>query len=302
MTLLRRGRLPSLGELTAFEAAARHASFTRAAAELSLTQGAISRLIRQLEERLSLPLFERIRQRVLLTEAGRAYLADIAPLLAALDEATQRAMSAAGGAAVLHLATLPTFGAQWLIPRLPGFQAAHPGIVVHLSTRVLPFDFAKEPFDGAIHVGQPNWAGTRALHLMDEEVVPVASPAYRAALRLERPADLARATLLHQATRPTAWADWFAAQGVEAEAYRGPRFEQFGLVAEAAATGLGLGLLPRFLIEEKLASGRLVVLSDQALKTQGAYWLVTPEGRAPSRALRAFADWLASLGRREPQG
>lgn len=296
MTMLRRGLLPSLGELTAFESAARHASFTRAAEELSLTQGAISRLIRALEQRLSLSLFERVRQRVILTEAGRAYLADIAPLLDGLGDATQRAMSAAGGDAVLNLATLPTFGAQWLIPRLPEFHAAHPGIVVNLSTRVLPFDFAREPFDAAIHVGQPSWPGTRALHLMDEEVIPVASPAYIEAQGLRNPADLARATLLHQSTRPTAWADWFAAHRLVAEAFRGPRFEQFGLVAEAAATGLGIGLLPRFLIEEKLASGRLIALPGRALRTQGSYWFVTPEAKAASRAVRLFAEWIARAG------
>ncbi|MBE9606127.1 LysR family transcriptional regulator [Acetobacteraceae bacterium H6797] len=294
MTLLRRGLLPPLGELTAFEAAARHASFTRAAEELSLTQGAISRLIKALEARLAIMLFERVRQRVVLTEAGRAYLADIEPLLGALGDATQRAMSAGGGEAVLNLATLPTFGAQWLIPRLPGFLAAHPGVVVNLSTRVLPVDFAREGFDAAIHVGQPSWPGVRALHLMDEEVIPVASPGYREAMGLRGPADLARAVLLHQATRPMAWVDWFAAQGVEAAGYRGPRFEQFGLVAEAAAVGMGVGLLPRFLIEEKLAAGRLVVLSERGVKTGGAYWFVTPEGKTASRALRDFSAWIGS--------
>jgi len=290
--------LPSVGDLTAFEAAARHASFTRAAAELHLTQSAISRAVRMLEDRIGVTLFERVRQRVVLTAAGSLYLKEVRRILADLREATRAVMSYADETATLNVAVLPTFATRWLVPRLPDFMAAHPDVTLNLSARLEPFEFADEPFDGAIHYGSPTWAASRCHHLMDEVTVVVASPEYRAARRLETPADLQRATLLHQTTRPRAWSDWCRQADVEIEAVnRGPRYEQFAMIAQAAAAGLGAALLPEVLIEEELSRGRLEILFPEGLTGPSAYYWVVPEDKAASPALRSFTQWITAQAR-----
>lgn len=289
---LSRRLMPSVTELVAFEAAARHGSFTRAADDLALTQGAVSKQVRQLEESLGVALFERERRRVILTDAGRNYLADVRDLLDRLEQSTH-ALLAAGGGAVVNLAVLPTFATRWLIPRLQRFAEIAPDVPVNLTTRLEPFDFEREPFDLAIHYGTGNWPAARAYHLLDEEMVAVASPAYRDARGLAAPADLSRAALLQQATRPNLWLDWFAACGIEmATPYRGPLLDQFLMTAEAAAAGLGVALVPRFLVEAELRTGRLVVLFDRVLRQDRAYFVVTPTGRRRNPATAAFLDWL----------
>ena len=293
--MFRRGFLPPIGSLVAFECAARHESFSRAAEELHLTQGAISRQIRALEEVVGVALFERVRQRVVLSEAGQAYLADVRRTLGELGEATHRVMGFAGTRGVLDLAVLPTFGARWLVPRLSRFLDRHPDVTVNLAARIEPFDFADEPFDAAIHVGQPVWAGGVLEHLMDEEVVPVARPDWLATIAAPAPADLVARPLLHQSTRPSAWADWFGSVGVTTDAaWRGPRIDQFSMIAEAAAAGLGAALVPRFLVEDELAHGRLAVLFPEPLRTRSAYYVVHPASKGRSALLRAFEEWLVA--------
>lgn len=288
--------LPPVADLLAFEAAARHASISRAAEELHLTQSAVSRQVRQLEAQLGQALFTRVRQRVVLTDAGRLYAADVRAVLQQLGAATQKAMALADGGGLLHLAVLPTLGARWLVPRLPAFAALHPELTVNLSARGEPFDFAQEPFDAAIHYGAPHWAGAVCDYLMHEEVVPVCSPALRTRHRIETPADLAGLTLLHQTTRPMLWADWFEQEGVPApQALRGPRFEQFAMIAQAAISGLGVALLPRFLMEEELASGTLVELPGGVLTSSDAYYLVVPLARAEAVGVKAFREWLRDV-------
>lgn len=291
----KRRHLPSIGELIAFDSAARHGSFTRAAAELSLAQSAISRQIRSLEERLGVALFDRVRRRVLVTPAGRSFHAEVREVLSQVSDASQRAMAFTSGVQVINLAVLPTLATRWLLPRIPRFLDAHPRILVNFSARIAPFDFAAEPFDAAIMVSTGSWAGAQTHHLFDERMPALVSPGYRAANRIEAPADLARATLLHQVTRPTAWADWCAEGGVAIpNAFRGPRFEQFGMVTAAAAAGLGVALVPSFLVEDEVSSGRLEVLFDRALVTSSAYYLAIPEGRGATPALRQFTDWLVA--------
>lgn len=285
--------LPSIGDLTAFEAAARHASFTRAADELNLTQSAVSRAVRLLEERIGVVLFERVRQRVVLTAAGASYLKDVRRVLDTLREATHRVMAFADSSAALNVAVLPTFATRWLVPRLPDFMARHPDITLNFAARLQPFDFQAEGFDGALHYGAPIWPAARCHHLMDEVMVVVASPGYRLRHAIEAPGDLAGAVLLHQTTRPTAWDDWRLAAGIELEGvHRGPRYEQFAMIAQAAVAGLGAALLPRVLIEEELASGRLEVLFDHQLRNASAYYWVTPEDKAASPPVVAFTRWL----------
>lgn len=298
----KRRHLPTIGELIAFDSAARHGSFTRAAAELSLAQSAVSRQIRSLEERLGVALFERVRRRVLVTPAGRTFHAEVREILAQVRDASQRAMAFTAGVQVINLAVLPTLATRWLLPRIPRFLDAHPNILINFSARITPFDFAVEPLDAAIMVSTGSWAGAKTHHLFDERMPPLASPGYCAAHSIERPEDLARATLLHQATRPTAWADWCAEGAVAIpNAFRGPRFEQFGMVAAAAAAGLGVALAPSFLVEDEVKSGRLVALFDRSLVTSSAYYLAIPEGRGGSPALRQFTDWLVAEAHASPR-
>ena len=293
MTILRRAFLPPLADLLAFEAAARHSSVSRAAEELHLTQSAVSRQIRQLEDQLGTALFHRVRQRVVLTDAGRVYAADVLGVLQQLSAATQKAMAFSSADGLLNLAVLPTLATRWLIPRLGGFVAQHPDAMVNFSARTEPFDFAGTPFDAAIHFGAPHWAGAVCEYLMHEETVPVCSPTYRDRHHIRTPQDLTRVVLLQQSTRPTQWTEWFEQAGAPTTlALRGPQYEHFAMIAQAAVSHLGAALLPRFLIGPELEAGSLVVLSDQVLTSSDAYYLVYPEARAQTPLVKAFRDWV----------
>jgi LysR family transcriptional regulator, glycine cleavage system transcriptional activator len=296
--LMRRAFVPPADTLIAFECAARHLSFTRAAEELHLTQGAVSKQVRHLEDRLGVELFRRVRQRIVLTDAGRLYLHDIRGALEQMTAATRQVMSYAGSADVLNLAVLPTFGTRWLAPRLADFARRYPDAGLNLSVRLQPFDFSEEPFDGAIHHGDPVWAGAIAEHLFNEEVVPVASRAFRDRHNIHSPADLARVPRLQLATRPLAWRQWFDKAGVETDAaFQGARFEQFVMISEAAIHHAGAALIPRFFVETELASGRLVRLFDLSPDQQTAYYFVYPEGRTLRPVVTAFRQWLMEEAR-----
>ena len=285
--------LPSVDALVAFESAARHQSFTRAAAELNLTQGAISRQIRVLEDRLGSSLFQRVRQRVILTDAGRAYLLEVRRILDGLESATLRLMTVGASTNVLNLAVLPAVATHWLLPRLPDFFSKHPSISVNCAIRLSPFDFETDPFDAAFHYGAPIWAGAVVHHLMDEEIVPVCSPAFRTSRRIRRPDDLARIPLLHLTTRPAAWADWFAKANVPAaNAFQGSLFENFAMISKAAMSGLGAALLPTYFVEGELKVGTLVALAS-AQRSKSAYYLVIPETKVGTPHVASFVKWIA---------
>ncbi|KQX35501.1 transcriptional regulator GcvA [Variovorax sp. Root434] len=293
--MFRREFLPPMGQLLAFESAARHASISRAAQELHLTQSAISRQIKLLEEQLGTALFHRVRQRVVLTDAGRVYAAELRGGLDSVSNATQRVVTMGGMGEVLNLAVLPTFATRWLIPRMKRFAALHPGVTVNFAARTEPFDFAREPFDAAIHFGADFWPGASCDYLLGESVIPVCSPEFKRRSGIHTREDLAGQCLLHQSSRPMQWSEWFEQVKVSAaHAMRGPRFEHFAMLAQAAANGLGVALVPKFLIEEELASDRLVVLFREALLTQRAYYVVVPEVAAENRLVLAFRDWLVA--------
>ena len=293
-----RRKLPSLQALACFDAAARHESYTRAAQELSLTQSAVSRQIAGLEEFLGQALFRRTRHGVALTERGTQYARRITPRLQALERDTLEAMSGLGADRVIQLAAVPTFASRWLIPRLPRLAAIHPDMVVHIETRTRPFLFADTEFDAALYAGAPaqmaNWAGTRSLLLVHEDLVPVCAPAMLRKGRTFTPAELAQLPLLQQSTRPEAWRQWFDAMGVAAPfALSGARYELFSMTAAAAAHGMGVALVPRLLVEAELASGELVAASRKLLHGDRAYYLVTPERGEAKPALDRFIRWLA---------
>lgn len=292
-----RRKIPSLQALACFEAAARHESYTRAAQELALTQGAVSRQVTALEGFLGLTLFRRTRHGVALTPEGADYARQIAPRLQALERDTLDAMSRQGAAGTLALAAVPTFATRWLMPRLPALGLAHPDLVVHIETRTRPFLFADTDFDAALYSGTAeqvsNWAGTRALRLIDEIVVPVCAPSLLGRRRRLPPSEVARLPLLQQSTRPEAWRQWFEAMLVQApQALSGPRYELYSMTAAAAALGMGVALVPRLLIEPELTRGELVVACPETLHSGRSYWLVRPDRGEVRPALDVFAQWL----------
>ena len=283
--------LPSTSMLLAFEAAARTGSFTEAAAELSLTQGAISRQVRALEAQLGMELFARVGKSVRLTEAGKRYAEEVEKALQTIRRATLNAMTDQRGG-TLNLAILPTFGTRWLIPRFPAFLKQHPDITVNFATKLSPFDFKKEDLHAAIHYGQTDWPDTESTFLMREETIPVCAPALLREQNIKRPEDLGRLPLLNLATRSTAWPEWFAAAGLEPPPAAGMVFEEIAAVAQATAAGLGVSLLPRFLIERELDRGELAVVLDQPLESSFGYYLVTPRDKTGYAPVVAFREWL----------
>ena len=292
-----RRKIPSLQALACFEAAARHESYTRAAQELALTQGAVSRQLTALEAYVGVALFRRTRHGVALTERGAEYAAQVAPRLQGLEQDTLDVMSSQGSGGSIHLAAVPTFATRWLIPRLPALKRLHPELTVHIETRTRPFLFADTAFDAALYAGTPeqvsNWAGTDCLRLLAEDVVPVCSPALLNGQAALAPEAIAQLPLLQQSTRPEGWRQWFAAVGVSAPlALSGPRYELFSMTAAAAAQGLGLALVPRLLIVAELARGELVVACDHALQGERGYYLVTPQRGDERPAMTAFLAWL----------
>ncbi len=294
-----RRKIPSTQALICFEAAARHESYTRAAQELALTQSAVSRQITALEEFLGLGLFRRTRHGVALTPAGADYARQIARQLDTMERDTLDAMARQGLGGSLQLAAVPTFATRWLIPRLPDFAAKHPDITVHIETRTRPFLFNDTAFDAALYAGTPsqaaNWAGTQSTALLNEDVVPVCSPALIAPRRQLSPAAIAKLPLLQQSTRPDGWRQWFDAQRADApRAHTGPRYELFSMLAIAAAHGLGIALMPRMLIEAELARGELVVACDRPLRGERSYFLVAPATQAERAALVFFRQWLTA--------
>jgi DNA-binding transcriptional LysR family regulator len=278
--------------LTAFEAAARHESFTRAAEELALTQSAVCRQIGALEDFLGVALFRRTRRGVQLTEAGRAYSRQVALRLEALERDTLAVMSGQG-AGTLELAVVPTFATRWLLPRLGAFRALHPEVVIHMETRTRPFLFDDTPFDAAIYFGEAGWPGTEAHFLMPEFPVPVCSPALPGARPDLSPREVARLPLLQQSTRPYAWRQWFEAAGMRvAHDMAGMRLELFSMLAQAAIERMGVALIPPFLIERELAAGELMIPCNRSFVSRRAYYLIVPERKAERQALAVFRQWL----------
>jgi DNA-binding transcriptional LysR family regulator len=290
---MRRAYTPTLPELQAFAQAARTGSATQAAQALGLTQSAVSRSLATLEDRLGVRLFHRLRQRLTLSDAGRALLPDAERILADLDTSALAVMSFGGHRDVLRLAVLPTFGAVWLIPRLARFAAAAPGVTVDMSTTLVPLDFDRDPRDAALLRAPDALRGARAQVLAQERLVVVAAPSLVSG-PLDDPA-LARLPLLQQATRPDLWLDWFRDAGLDpVRILRGPRFEQFGMVLAAAQAGLGVALVPDMLVAPDLSAGRLRLASRRSMVSATPYVLTWPERSEEVAAFRAFRDWIVT--------
>jgi LysR family transcriptional regulator, glycine cleavage system transcriptional activator len=289
---------PPTSLLRAFEACARHLSVSRAAEELNLTQSGVSRQLSQLEALLGIKLFFRVHRRLALTPAGAGYASDIRAALAQIEAATQTLLAHQGVGGTLTIAVSPTFGTRWLMPRMGSFRAVRPNIIVNMinySARPMPLDFAAEHVDAAIFSSTALGPGVIAHRLMPEDLVPVCSPALLAEGRLQSLQDLATQTFLQHTTLPKLWHDWLKWRGIFGiDAQRGPELQHMAMVAEAAAAGLGVALLPRFLFADEIESGRLAVILDAEPYAPRSYFVVYPDKSPVMPALRAFRDWLLS--------
>jgi len=283
-----------MGALASFVAAARHDSFSRAGEDVGLTQSAVSRQIAVLEDWLQLTLFERKGRRVALSRDGQAYMAAISPALDSIRAATAEALSRQSNLE-LNIATLPSFGMRWLAPRLPALATRHPELIINFAAKSFPFDFAGEDFDAAIHFGPADWPEATHDLLFHEEAIPVCAPSRLAQHPIENAESVLSWPLLVQSSRRDAWSRWLEAAGVDQPAPPpSGSFEHFLMLAQAAAAGSGLALIPRFLIEPELANGSLVSPLEIPLRTQEAYYLVLPKGRPISKSLCNFRAWLVA--------
>ncbi|MGQ3675872.1 LysR family transcriptional regulator [Xanthobacter sp. TB0139] len=300
--------LPSVSLLNAFEAVLRTGSTAAAARELDLSQGAVSRLVQNLESQLGCVLFLRQRQRLVPTAAAQAYGRDISRALDLIQRASMELVANPGGG-TLSLAILPALGTRWLAPRLGRFAERNPGISINLATRLRRFNFEVEGFDAAIHFGAADWRDAGHMKLFDERLTACIAPDLLRVHPVECVADMEGLALLQLETRTSAWATWFRAQGAWQSAGQGGGrtgarparggarggmlFDQFAPMIQAAIAGLGVALLPEYLARPELEAGRLVPVLGGSVEGTGAYWLVWPVARADYPPLEIFRRWLA---------
>ena len=291
-----RPRLPPLNAIKTFEAAARLGSFTRAAAELNVTHGAVSRQIRLLEDWLGVRLFQRTSRSAVPTPAGADLLAEAGPALDQLANASQRARSDAQTRGSLCVSALPTFAMRWLIPRLPEFQHDHPALELRIVTASTTVEQFRMDADVVIS-GPSRQTGWTGMRFLGEARLPVLSPDLMGKCPLRTPADLERHTLLHAATLRDAWPRWLAAAGVpDLKPARDQVFEHFYFAIQAALEGLGVLMGPLALISDELSAGRLLApISEPATRTRG-YFVYAPARNSEVPAIVAFRKWLVAAG------
>jgi LysR family transcriptional regulator, glycine cleavage system transcriptional activator len=283
-------RLPSLNALKAFEAAARHQSFTEAASELFVTHAAISRHIRELEEHLGTRLFIRTGRGVTLTEAGRQLGASLTPLFDQLSEAT-RAAAAQGSTRRLHVSVEPSIASRWLVPRLGRFSSQHPDIELNIDPSNRLVDFRVEEFDLGIRYGRGTWEDVDAAKLSDVVIFPVCAPALLKDQNHLAPQDLKTFTLLHE-DRKSWWGDWLAANGVTMERHwKGVTFQNH-LAIEAAEAGQGVALGDQILCTDAIIEGWLARPFAMEIRDHGSYFVVRAKGSKEKAPARVFREWL----------
>ncbi|TFW56759.1 transcriptional regulator GcvA [Bradyrhizobium sp. MOS001] len=288
-------RLPSLNGLRAFEAAARHLSFTLAASELNVTQTAISHQIRRLEEELGIRLFVRQNRALALTPEARDYLPGVRAAFNDLRLATDRLLRKDDDK-VLTVSTLASLAAKWLLPRLTDFQEQHPGIDVRITTSTSLVDFQRDNVDAAIRYGRGQWPGLRADWLMADELFPVCSPSLlRGDKPLRQPEDLKGYPLLHTSNANSDdWRLWLTAAGLPGDIAKQPgiTFDMIFMTIQAAIDGIGVAMGRTSYVQDDIAKGRLVVPFKIALPADAGFYLVAPEGRREAPKLAAFREWM----------
>lgn len=279
--------------LVAFDAAARHLSFTRAATELSLTQSAVSRQVQALEGLLEVPLFKREGRHIALTDLGAMYQQEVSAALHRIQNASLQTISYRTGGGSFHLAALPTFAAKWLMPRLSDFYARHPGTLIHVHSRIGQFDLQLAGMDAVIGVGDGTWPGLVSHLLVDEVLLPVISPTLAKRQKLRAVGDIAPLLLLQVAARADAWRQWFIAQGLSPTNMRlGPQFEMTSHLIQAVSSGIGVGLVPSLLVQDELLNGSLQLALDLPLVTGFGYYLFVPPDKLTLPPIVSFKDWI----------
>ncbi|MGA2549347.1 MAG: LysR substrate-binding domain-containing protein [Burkholderiaceae bacterium] len=284
-------KLPPLNAVRAFEAAARHASFRLAAAELFVTPGAVSQQIRLLEDHLGVQLFERLPRHVRLTPAGQDFFAAVTRHLRGIAQASERLKPRAD---TVLLTVVPTFASRWLLPRLPHFTQLQPSVQVRVDATPALIDFAHEQFDLGIRYGRGGYPGLESHLLFSETVIPLCSPSYRAAHRAGAEGGLAwpAVRLLHENPPDDFWPQWISGIGfTDVDADAGMYFSHGLLVLSAAIEGQGVALQPREFVERELVSGALIVADDRKIETGRGFYLVWPR-RELRPAVARFRDWV----------
>jgi LysR family transcriptional regulator, glycine cleavage system transcriptional activator len=288
-------RLPPLHALRTFEAAARHGNFTRAAAELHITHGAISHQMKALEHELGVALFHRRGRGVQLTEPGRELAATVRDALDRIERGVAELRGRTHRA--LTVSVLPAFATHWLIPRLSDFNSRHPDIDINVRASPLLSDFAVEDVDLAVRYGGGKWPGVQAIQLAHEDVFPVCSPRFNGGRLPATLAELARAKLLHTPLQP--WDEWFAALGVTVtQERRSMTFTETDILLRAAINGLGIALSRRLLAQPELDAGRLLRPVPHSVRADRSYFIVYPDTGEPAPRLAIFRDWLLEQARR----
>ena len=284
-------RLPALNALRSFEAAARHESFTRAAEELCVTQGAVSHQVKALEQEIGIKLFNRERQRLIITEAGRDYLAVVRDALDRIAVGTERLLQRQS-VGVLTVSTSPDFAAKWLVHRLGHFAEAHAGIDLRVSATMHHVDFAREDVDMAVRHGDGNWPGLDAVQLSAEQLFAICSPKLLSGRRLGKPADILKFPLIHLDSRSD-WTKWLRVTGISDDNVRhGPVLNRASMVIDAAINGQGIALARTTLAAWDLINGRLVRPFAEALRLSKTYWIVCPKATSNIPKIVTFRDWL----------
>lgn len=266
---------------------------SRAAEELHITPGAVSKQILELEAGFGVALFERVRKQLHLTPAGERYVARIEPLIAQMEAATAALLQDSGASQGLGLASVPAFASRCLFPHLGEFRRLHPDIELRFVPYVDAYTFDSPDLDCAIRWGSGTWPGTRADYITGHDVVVIAPPG---AAPLREPGDIAGRTLLHHVQAPNGWKDWCEANGVRGvNTQSGPKIDMSNSIIRAVAGGLGLALLPRCLLDEEIATGAVQCPFPPTRLPIAAYYLCCPQAKAHLPQVEAFRGWL--LGR-----
>lgn len=291
--------LPSTQALRTLVLAAQYRSFSRAAEELGITQGGVSRAVKSVETMTGRRLFERGPRGLELTEAGRLYIDQVRGLLAELGAATVRLSSYDPRTIPLHVATLPSLGTLWLAPRIPRFLALHPNVALTVTANIGVVDFTQTTVDCVIHYGSEAWpTGARSEVLMEESLKPYCSPAILPPGASVGPETVTQLPLIHHTHRPSAWPDWMRQVGIQhPDPNAGCRFEQYQMGIRAAVAGLGAMLMPPLLVADEVEAGKLLALHDRPVPSAWHYHFVYPEAKRANPALQRFRGWL----RREAQ-
>lgn len=290
---------PPVHLLRAFSTVARFGGVSRAAEALHLTQSAVSKQIQELEKWVGVDLFERSRKRLTLTPAGERYEKAVRALLSQLESATLELITSTDGGGALHLSTLPTFGASWLIPRLPQFQLQHPQVTLHFVPYAQGYDFESPSLDCSILFGEGHWPGARAHYLDGQDIALIAPPPSFGGPAIHSPRDVAQYTRLRHLTIPHAWMTWAQAWDTHnLDPLAGLQFDQFQTIIQAVMAGMGVALVPRCLVEAQIAQGLVSEpLPNHGLVSNLGYWLCYPESRANIAPLVAFRNWLLQQAR-----